>query len=163
MKEIKLTQGKVALVDDEDFESLDQWKWYVSAGGYAVRNSCIKNRRTTIFMHRLIMSTPEGMDTDHRDHNKLNNQKGNLRICTHSQNLMNINKKTVNKYSKFKGICAQTDRNNYRSYRATVSVKGKQLVKTFPFTEQGEKDAAAWYNDTAKNHFGDFANVNKTN
>jgi len=96
MKEILLTQGKVASVDDEDFELLNAFKWYAMKGGntyYAQRNSSTINGQQTIRMHRMIMNVPDGMDTDHIDRNGLNNQKDNLRVVTNQQNLFNTNAK----------------------------------------------------------------------
>jgi hypothetical protein len=94
MKRIKLTQGKYALVDDEDFESLNKYKWYFHQG-YAIRNTKMKfGKRTTIFMHRIITNCPKGKDVDHINMNGLNNQKYNMRVCKRSQNITN-DKKTI--------------------------------------------------------------------
>ena len=83
MKEIKLTQGKVALVDDEDFDMLNQYTWY----GDKYAQTTIE--RKSVQMHRLIMKTPRWMVVDHIDHNGLNNQKSNLRNCSQSANCKN--------------------------------------------------------------------------
>ena len=97
MKEILLTQGKVASVDDEDFESLNAFNWYAQKDHntfYAARNSPrINGKRPVIWMHRMIMNTPDGMETDHIDRNGLNNQRDNLRIVTNQQNQFNKNAK----------------------------------------------------------------------
>ena len=101
MKQIKLTQGKVALVDDGDFKWLIRWKWYAkesSNSWYAVRNetkaesaargavySC--NGRRKIRMHNSIMKPVEGMEVHHKDRDGLNNRRDNLEICTHSENV----------------------------------------------------------------------------
>ena len=85
MKEIPLTRGKFALVDDEDYEWLSQWKWYCSTTGYAVRGC--KNR--ILYMHREIAKTKPGMLTDHINRNKLDNRKENLRFCSHRENMKN--------------------------------------------------------------------------
>jgi len=97
MKEILLTQGKVALVDDEDFESLNAFKWHAKKSHnafYAMRNSPrINGKRHHIRMHREIINTPDGMETDHIDRNGLNNQRSNLRVVTNQQNQFNRNPK----------------------------------------------------------------------
>lgn len=155
MKEIKLTQGKVTLVDDEDFEWLSQWKWCIGNDGYAVRAIRLNGKQKTLFMHRVVMNTPSGMDTDHKDRNKLNNQRSNLRVCTRSQNLMN-SKKRVNGHSKFKGVHVWTDGKS-KYYKAQIHVGGKRIAKCFPFTPEGEIHAAKAYNELAKKHFGEFA------
>lgn len=84
MKKIKLTQGKYAIVDEEDFVWLNQRKWYFS-DGYARR----KNGGTPIYMHRLVNKTPEGIRTDHINQNKLDNRKANLRTAHGSINQRN--------------------------------------------------------------------------
>ena len=95
MKEIALTQGKVALVDDEDFDELNKNKWFAQKNYntfYAARHEkkrIIDGRRNLIFMHRVIVNTPIGMQTDHINGNGLDNCKENLRICTKEENARN--------------------------------------------------------------------------
>jgi len=98
MKKIKLTQGKYALVDNEDYERLNQWKWYANrqnstrhrAIWYATRYSLGgTNKRKKLLMHRLIMNTPKEMQTDHLSGDGLDNRRENLKICTQSENLQN--------------------------------------------------------------------------
>ena len=70
MKEIFLTQGKIALVDDEDFEYLNQWKWCISAGArtdYAKRAICIESRCKTVRMHRVILNVPKNIVVNLQD------------------------------------------------------------------------------------------------
>jgi len=107
MKTIQLTQGKLTQVDDEDYDFLNQWKWYAKRNRktekfYALRreSDLIENGvkvkfGETICMHRIVMNCPQGMVVDHKDHDGLNNQKPNLRICTDRENLLN-RKKTAN-------------------------------------------------------------------
>lgn len=89
---IKLTKGKEAIVDDEDYDFLSQWKWCYH-NGYAKRNKekIDGKRMGHIFMHRLINKTPDGFDTDHINRNKLDNRKENLRTVTRGQNEINKN------------------------------------------------------------------------
>jgi hypothetical protein len=108
-KEIPLTQGKGALVDAEDYEELMKYKWYAmnSRGTwYAVRNvnwDAKKQRSSRENMHRVIMNTPKGMETDHVNGDGLDNRKINLRVCTHQQNNCNKNKLSTNT-SGYKGV-----------------------------------------------------------
>lgn len=86
MKEIELTQGQAALVDDEDFDWLAQWKWCAlfdpSRGKFtAFRNSALRRKPTGIYMHRVIMGAGPGQLVNHRDGGPLNNQRANLRVC----------------------------------------------------------------------------------
>ena len=116
MKKIKLTQGKFALVDDKDFEWLNQWKWYFNSG-YAVRG-CSKR----ILMHRVINNTPDDLITDHINQNKLDNRKCNLRTGTKSLNNFNTKVRKDNS-SGVKGIFWSKKHNNWRP---VISKEGKK-------------------------------------
>lgn len=95
MAEIILTQGRVALVDDSDFEWLSQWKWHVFKGCsghvYAARNGPPDNtgRRAHIFMHRVLVEPPAGLIVDHINGNGLDNQRANLRVADTTRNMWN--------------------------------------------------------------------------
>lgn len=101
MKLIPLTQGKEAMVDDEDYDFLMQWKWSL-AHGYAVR-AMPGTAGLKIYMHRVVNQTPDDKMTDHKDSDGLNNQKSNLRSCDRSENNRN---RRVNKSnsSGLKGV-----------------------------------------------------------
>ena len=86
MKKIPLSKNKFTLVDDESYELLMFFTWCVDGNGYAVSETFSTKR---ISMHRFINGTPIGMQTDHIDGDKLNNQKYNLRNATKSQNALN--------------------------------------------------------------------------
>lgn len=86
MKTIQLSQNKQALVDDEDFEELNQSRWFIN-GSYAYRHA--SNHRQLIAMHRQIMNCPQGFEVDHLNHDKLDNRKNNLKVCTKQENLLN--------------------------------------------------------------------------
>lgn len=104
MKTIKLTQNKVALVDDADYKRLNQFKWYYNEG-YAVRASKRDNgKRPLISMTREILGLNFGdkRQADHINHDKLDNRRENLRICTKTQN--GHNRLSQQSTSKFKGI-----------------------------------------------------------
>lgn len=139
MKEIELTQGQVAIVDDDDYEYLSQWKWCASYshGFYAVRYKNIK-------MHRVICKAPRNMSVDHINHNTLDNRKSNLRICTHQENMRN-QISTIGA----KGIRKRKSGN----YEARIS--GKYLG-----VFENKIDAVNAYNKKAIELFGEFANLN---
>lgn len=107
MKEITLGKtGLVAMVDDEDFEWLNHWKWRARIWDrviYAIRVGRRNGKRTTIGMHRMIMNAPSNMEVDHINHNGLCNLRENLRICTHSQNQRH-RRASVNGSSKYIGV-----------------------------------------------------------
>jgi hypothetical protein len=99
-KEIKLTQGQVAIVDDEDYEYLNKVKWYAqwavgTKSYYAMRRKGL----TCELMHRAIMNNPSGLLVDHINHETLDNRKDNLRIVTSSQNSLNRKIMSTNKSS----------------------------------------------------------------
>lgn len=160
MRKIQLTNGKISLVDDEDFEYLNKWKWYYKKG-YATRSGLTQNgKQTKLSMHRVLMNTPVGMHTDHIDGDTLNNQKYNLRICTPGQNQMNKKKMSNGKASKFKGVGIRKIKKNLY-YRTQILAEGKYISKYFPFTPDGEILAAKAYNELATKHFGEFACLNE--
>jgi len=161
MKTIQLTQGQVALVDDEDFERVNQFKWYAhkkKSSYYAVRQVRQTNRKQKMcFLHRFIMDTPDGILTDHRDHDGLNNQKYNLRNCTKYQNNCNKNK-AKDKSSIYKGVSLVSKR---KKYIAHIRINRKIVhLGYFPLTPEGEILAAKAYDDKASEHFGEFAQLN---
>ena len=94
MPEIALSHGKVALVDDEDYEALSRFRWRAHAESgkwwYAVRNAPhVTRSRGTIKMHRQILEAPKGVMVDHINGDTLDNRRFNLRLCTPSQNSQN--------------------------------------------------------------------------
>lgn len=158
MKQIPLTQGKFALVDDEDFEWLSQWKWCAQKAGeniYAVRDGKFKDGfHQTIRMHRAILDlTDPSIFCDHVDGNGLNNQRDNLRRCCHAENSRNINLSKRNK-SGFKGVSWYKSTSKWV---AMVRVNGKGVHLGY-FSDIA--DAARAYNEAALKHHGNFANLN---
>lgn len=163
MKKIPLTQGKVALVDDEDFERINQFKWHCHGHkatknrgplDYALRNIRIGSRRTTRLMHREILNlTPEDPGVDHWDRNGLNNQKTNLRPASQSQNLMNQLPGRSN--TGYKGVFV--DRRCKKIFGARVTFNGQCHYTSFFDTPE---EAALAYNKKAIELFGEFARLN---
>lgn len=156
MKEIPLTQGRFALVDDEDFEYLNQWKWQVyreknRKTEYAQRTARDeKGRRKNIRMHRAIMPTCQ--DIDHADGNGLNNQKANLRPCSMTQNLGNTSLRR-DSTSGYKGVSKMKDCDRWR---AQIQYKKKKKHLGLYSTKE---EAQAVYRRAAKECFGEFCNT----
>lgn len=152
--EIVLTQGKVAIVDDCDYEFLNKWKWFAAKDGktyYAIRMIKLAGRRTSIRMHRLIIGAESSQEVDHRDRNGLNNTRKNIRICNHGQNCCNADKKKNNKYKGVRKAFHGT------TYQAKIHINGKQVhIGSF----KSEIDAASAYDAAAIKYFGEFANIN---
>ncbi|HEV7352551.1 MAG TPA: HNH endonuclease [Brevundimonas sp.] len=153
---IPLTQGQCAIVDDDDFAWLSQWKWHAQKNGrggfYAKRRG---ENRQVISMHREIIQTPKGLVTDHVDGNGLNNQRSNLRLATQLQNMMNRRGKRGGT-SRFKGVWVDPSPRNLKAWRAAIRVDGK-LCYLGRFTT--EEEAGAAYAHAAAEHFGHFANT----
>ncbi len=168
MKTIPLTQGKFAIVDDEDFEELSKYKWYAQKATlahlfYARRN--VRKRLVIdgeiywnskwIFMHRHLMKgIKQETFVDHADNDTLNNQKGNLREATVVENMRNRRSKGTST-SKHKGV---NQRGASGQFRAAIHV-GDKIIALGTF--ETEEDAAVAYNIAAKKYHGAFANLNK--
>jgi HNH endonuclease len=128
VRKISLTQGLVALVDDEDFDALDRYKWHAGRQGnvyYATRHTMksIDKRRSPIIMHRVIMNAPSDMRVDHIDGDGPNNQRNNLRIVTRRQNGQN---KHIKKSSIFPGVYWNKDHERWAS-RIAIDGRDKKL------------------------------------
>ena len=152
MKEIKLTQGKTAIVDDEDFKELSKFKWYCNHG-YAVRCIALETgRQKTAWMHTAIMGEQKGLEIDHINGNPLDNRKENLRHVTHAQNQCNSIARGGS--SKYKGVCWKKERGKWF---VQIQKNGKRCHLGYYKTEQ---DAAIAYNEAALIHFGAYARLN---
>ena len=149
--EIKLTQGKVALIDDVDINIVNQYQWSYDPKGYAMTNG--KDRRT-IRMHRLIMLIPEGMEIDHIDGNGLNNVRNNLRIVTHAENMLNRKLNTNNS----SGYKAGTWKADPKKWAAQIQFDGKNHVLGY---YEDKLDAAKAYNIAAIKYHNVHARLNK--
>ena len=152
MKEILLSQGKITIVDDEDYEWLMQWKWSYDCG-YATRKKWNPDTKkfTNIKMHRLIMKTPIDMFTDHINGEPLDNRKENLRICTQAEN--NRNRKAV-KNHEYAGISYEK---RIKRWRARVRLNKKNINLGCFLTAA---EAAHAYDNAARIVYGEFARIN---
>lgn len=155
MKYINLTQGKRALVDNEDYKHLNQWKWHYSQYGYASRRYVKSDGKITkILMHRQIFNANVGIELDHINGNRIDNRKHNLRICTRSQNAMN-KYGSKNASSGYKGARWHK---GAKKWIANIRVN-KILIHLGYFINK--EDAARAYNKAAIKYFGEFAKLNK--
>lgn len=158
--EIPLTRGKIAVIDDEDFDLVSGYKWYAnnSSGNkfYAMADTPRKDgkRGQRLYMHRLILGlTDKCAHTDHIDRDGLNNRRSNLRICTNSENQRNRGI-LVNNTSGYKGVSRWTGRGK-GEWQAQIMVDGKGRHLGL-FTSK--EDAYAAYCKAAKELHGEFAN-----
>ncbi len=130
MKKISLGNNQFCIVDDEDFERLNQFRWYKAGRGYAVGRMGTK---TVFKMHRIVANAPDGMEVDHKNRNKLDNRKSNLRIVTHIENMQNIKKATS-------GIEMTTGKRK-KKYLVRVSHMGKRYYGGYFNTLAEAKEA----------------------
>lgn len=150
-KEIALANNRgFCLVDVDDFDFINSFKWALSTRGYAQR--C--DGKKTVFMHRVINKTPEGLATDHINHNGLDNRKANLRTSNQSQNGGN-RRPNRNTTSKYKGVCWC---NKTKKWPATIKIS-KKLHHLGYYTN--EDDAADAYDVAAEKYYGEFAFFNR--
>lgn len=157
MKILQLTQGKFAIIDNCDYEKLNQYKWFAvnlaANYWYAVRKIGKWPHQKTVFMHRFILSVPNGFETDHKNHNGLDNRRKNLRICTIAQN--SYNRKRYQKgSSKFKNVSLHK---RTKKWQSRIYYKGKRIQLNW---SDSEIKAAKAYDKTAQRLFGKFACLN---
>lgn len=168
MKNIKLNVNKnrlhnnlnlCALVDDADYDTVSKYFWQVKIHGatyYAKRAIFINGLKTSQSMHRLILNVSDPkLKVDHIDHNGLNNQRNNLRICSQLNNSKNRIKSRFDKRnltSIYKGVSW-----DYNKYIARIRINGV-LIRIGRF--ENEVDAAIAYNQAALKYFGEYANLN---
>lgn len=155
-KEIPLTNGLVAIVDEADYPSLSKFKWVAIRRGdrwYACRTEGIWPHKKLIRMHREIMQAPAEMEVDHIDWNGLNNTRANLRIVNSSTNHQN-RRKMNGCTSKYLGV---TRKKKDRGWTASIYVKGKYRYLGYFMSEE---DAAAAYDTAARLFYGQDARVN---
>jgi hypothetical protein len=154
MKEIPLTKGYVALVDDEDFERVSKFKWYALVLPRKVY-AAHKNNTDSFYLHRFILGvTDPKTQIDHEDHNGLNCQKHNLRIATKSQNGGNMRKHSDYTTSRFKGVYWDSQSKKWQSQ---IIVQRKRIRLGGHHSEEA---AARSYDAAARLHFGEFAQTN---
>lgn len=131
MKKIDISTKKYpntfVLVDDDDYEYFSQWKWHPHTG-YATRRVLIKGTKNPykneiILMHRLINNTPEGLQTDHINRNRLDNRRKNLRSVTSTQNQRNVGRRKDN----ISGIVGVRWYKRYNKWIVTIRALRKEL------------------------------------
>ena len=147
--------GRVALVDDGDYDLVMQYRWNVyernrsgrNVGPYAQARSRQGRACPRIMMHVLLMGST---GIDHADHDGLNNRRSNLRPATHSQNMQNARTRVSGKTSQYKGVCA-IEHGLWRAYIDAENVR----CNLGDFTS--EIEAAYTYDAAARKLHGVFA------
>jgi len=153
-KKIRLSQGRHALVDSEDFDWLSQWKWTLMRhkapidGAYAYRKEGTK----TVLMHREILEAPKGKYVDHRNKRGLDNRKANIRLCSPQQNAWA--RRTKGGSSKFCGVhwC-----NTKQCWVGKIQYDGTTKILIYTLDEV---EAARAYDKVVLKLHGEFAEIN---
>lgn len=153
MKKIVLSQGKKAIIDDDDFDEISKFKWTMHSEGYAYRMIYYPDHQKCVLLHRLIMKAVKGQEVDHLNGNKLDNRKKNLRFCTSGENKAN-QKIRADNTTGHKGVWQ--DKRNGRYY-AYINFQGKRYCLKGYATA---KEAATAYNQKALELYGSFARLN---
>lgn len=149
-KQIPLSQGKFATVDDADYDWLAKNKWTYDAKGYAYR----KASNVTVFMHRVVLNAPASAVVDHVNGDGLDNRRDNLRIVTVAQNNYNQRPRKHPKTSQYKGVSYFKEVNRWQAHIK----KGNE--RPYLGLYESEIDAARAYNAAARHYFGPYAYVN---
>lgn len=150
--EIKLGNGHVALVDHCDLELVERYAWQFRMGYAATFIRREDGKKRWIMMHRLILKTPPGLQTDHINHDRLDNRRCNIRVATAAENAMNRPPKRTS-LTGYKGV----RRTPAGKYVATIAISGtNKYLGTFPTAEA----AAREYNLMAQEFFGPYCYLN---
>jgi hypothetical protein len=154
MKEIQLTKGQCAIIDDDDFERVSKFRWYAQwSEGMKAYRACRSFNGQSIYLHRFIMDAPSGMVVDHINHDMLDNRKENLRLATHAENMRN-RRATPKNTSGYKGVSWSSF---YKVWKVQIQKDGKsQFIGCFI----DPVEAAKAYDVKAKELFGEFAFLN---
>lgn len=146
MRLVPVGRSHSAIVDDDDFELISQFKWRLTTKGYATRSSGGRTQQ----MHRFITNAPPGVQVDHINANPLDNRKENLRFVTNQQNAWAARRRVVAK-SGYRGVYAFHNR-----WRAAIMVDGHYVHLGYTYTPEA---AAELYKNAAHEYFGTYAGV----
>lgn len=161
MMEIVLTRGKVALIDDADYEYINQFKWHAgldTKGRFTARRTKRGSGGSKlILMHRFILGVTDScIWVDHIDRNPLNNQRSNLRICSPSQNSFNRDCSGLGS-SRFKGVSWHKKMSKWQARIQIPGTKKSKHIGQF----KSELEAAIAYNKWAEKLHQEFAVLNQ--
>lgn len=153
MMQIRLQGGQIATVEDVDYGRLSSFRWHIDKDGYAVRTYQVAGKQKRELMHRAVSGAPLGLEVDHRNMDRLDNRRENLRVCTSSQNKFNKTKKS-NNTSGYKGVHYYKSRGNYQ---VQLQAEGKRVNVGYFRTAE---EAARAYDNAALLYHGEFARLN---
>ena len=151
MQYIQLRPWGMTIIDDEDYDQVSQYNWRIMGEGYAQTQMKINGKWKNIKLHRFITNAPQGLTVDHINHDRLDNRRSNLRICTIQQN--NLNRLTTIK-NKYKGVYKN---NNHPTFVVNISVNTNN---THIGTYKDEQEGAQAYDRAALYYYGEYATLN---
>jgi hypothetical protein len=155
-------KGVVVQIDSDDTDLLKRFSWRVNDSGYVVTSVQRANLRWgTDKLHRVLLglSLGDGKEVDHVNGDPLDNRRVNLRVCSHSENLMN-QKCAFDSYSGFKGVSYRRGCTKF-PYMAYIYIrKGNKPFRECLGNFATAKEAALAYNRRAQECFGAFARCN---
>lgn len=157
MAEIVLKSGEIVLIDEADLGLLSDHEWRFCPRSYVYSELYLNGRRARLKMHRLILSAPDGLVVDHKNHNPLDNRRSNLRLCTQRQNTFNRRLYKSNT-SGYKGVTWDADRLRWTAHIKYDSSAHKRLGRF-----KDPVQAAIAYDEAAKKYHGEFAVLNFPN
>ena len=156
---IRMAQPKYAKVDPGDYERFRRYEWLTRKG----KNSFYARRRVPkgkagkeklVYMHQMVIQVPNGMVSDHINHDGMDNRSANLRAASYSQNLCNRKKRSGAMYSKYKGVHWHK---NHRKWLARITFEKKTMHLGY-FLD--EIEAAKAYDNAARKYHAEFACLN---
>lgn len=154
MKTIPLTQGKIAIIDDCDFDAVSRHYWFARKTGaiyYACRFEMIAGKPKTFYMHREILQANKGEWVDHKNGEGLDNRRENIRKCSIVENCRSFRRLRQGK-PQFRGVTMKR-----KLFRARITVNKREIsLGSFRSAEE----AALAYDIAAVKYFGRFAHLN---
>lgn len=161
MAELKLLRGETATVDDALLPELSKHTWRLHSSGYVIRSTGSRSTLHIFWLHHAVSGVPRGVKVDHRDRNKLNNLKENLRAATTIQNGGNRSRNSNSK-SPYKGVKFKAARKGFRAgWEAWIKHAEKTKKQKYLGFFESAEEAAIAYNSAALELFGEFASLNE--
>lgn len=141
-------------VDADDYDFLSHFSWHLTNGYVATGVYLGAYKKAEAYLHRILFNNPN-LNIDHKNGNRLDNRRNNLRLCTQQENTRNSKPRKNKKYSKYKGVTYLNGR--AKPWRVRVKVDGKEIIQRY---FKSEDEAALNYDLYAKKYFGNFSRGN---
>jgi hypothetical protein len=157
---IKLPSGHVALIDSCDFDRVSCFRWHLKSDGFVVCRY-FRGKRVCVYLHRFILGASRGVEVDHVNHDRLDNRRKNLRLCSRLENSRNQvkQKRRGGCTSRYKGVSRWTD----RFWKAEIRIRESRVIRSHKIhigSFSSEKDAALARDLFEYRNYGKFSNLN---